>query len=498
MMKRKLLSLLVIIAFAFPVSQMQAGVIIPLKIDDNDNTLSTISASQFYSANPVPWNSLTGTPTTLSGYGITDAQPLDSELTSIADLTYNLGTTERYVPVFDDGSDTWIRFSVGTMASLNVLDLTSNFVSGLLPTEHGGAGFGVLTPTPPTGTSLAVDLTDKSLIEIDTASATDDLTLTFSNAQAGKLYTFKVTHGASARTLIFPQSTQSVSGNPLVTASGTHATDLIAAVYDGTRWLIGPRVDGLSGLEAETIAYVTETGANISLAHQADLDAIVKWLKANNKWSTTRGAITFSNYNAGNGSVVYCLGGLNSDHFDLIGAPTWAPGGFAMDGSTQRAISSDAWMGGSPTSAITVVYMGNISGNTSSSLVAFVGGLVPNSRSWQFRVDSNVNRTEYHFNNTGLIDDWDEHSEASNNILNETQVFAFTFDAGALRTYTDGVAKLNTTSVHSILHDQSDNIVTAHHTGTSGTWGAFFFSTLVWTPTEIAEFTSLLETLDLD
>ena len=33
------------------------------------------------------WSTITSTPTTLSGYGITDAQPLDADLTAIAALT---------------------------------------------------------------------------------------------------------------------------------------------------------------------------------------------------------------------------------------------------------------------------------------------------------------------------------------------------------------------------------------------------------------------------
>lgn len=37
----------------------------------------------------VPWGSLSGTPTTLVGYGITDGQPLDSDLTAIAGLSSN-------------------------------------------------------------------------------------------------------------------------------------------------------------------------------------------------------------------------------------------------------------------------------------------------------------------------------------------------------------------------------------------------------------------------
>jgi hypothetical protein len=36
-----------------------------------------------------PWGSITGKPTTISGYGITDAQPLDSNLTAVANLASN-------------------------------------------------------------------------------------------------------------------------------------------------------------------------------------------------------------------------------------------------------------------------------------------------------------------------------------------------------------------------------------------------------------------------
>jgi hypothetical protein len=39
------------------------------------------------SAGSVPWSGVTSTPTTLAGYGITDAQPLDSDLTAVAALS---------------------------------------------------------------------------------------------------------------------------------------------------------------------------------------------------------------------------------------------------------------------------------------------------------------------------------------------------------------------------------------------------------------------------
>lgn len=48
---------------------------------------SRLSDARTPTAHNQAWSTITGTPTTLSGYGITDAQPLDSDLTSIAALT---------------------------------------------------------------------------------------------------------------------------------------------------------------------------------------------------------------------------------------------------------------------------------------------------------------------------------------------------------------------------------------------------------------------------
>lgn len=49
-----------------------------------------------------PWASITGTPTTLTGYGITDAQPLDGDLTSIAALAGTSGLLRK------TAANTWV------------------------------------------------------------------------------------------------------------------------------------------------------------------------------------------------------------------------------------------------------------------------------------------------------------------------------------------------------------------------------------------------------
>lgn len=62
---------------------LQAGTGITLTYNDAAGTLTIAASSSFDGS----FSALTGKPTTLSGYGITDAQPLDSDLTAIAALS---------------------------------------------------------------------------------------------------------------------------------------------------------------------------------------------------------------------------------------------------------------------------------------------------------------------------------------------------------------------------------------------------------------------------
>jgi hypothetical protein len=71
------------------------------------------------------WSTITGTPTTLSGYGIGDAQPLDSDLTSIAALTTTTYGRSQ-LALADAAADT---------AQLNVF---SSSLKGLAPSSGGG------------------------------------------------------------------------------------------------------------------------------------------------------------------------------------------------------------------------------------------------------------------------------------------------------------------------------------------------------------------------
>jgi hypothetical protein len=71
------------------------------------------------------WSTITSTPTTLSGYGIIDAQPLDSDLTSIAALT-TAAYGRSQLALVDAAADT---------AQLNVF---TSSLKGLAPASGGG------------------------------------------------------------------------------------------------------------------------------------------------------------------------------------------------------------------------------------------------------------------------------------------------------------------------------------------------------------------------
>jgi hypothetical protein len=64
------------------------------------NAKGLITAASNTTITPA-WSSITSTPTTLSGYGITDAQPLDADLTAIAALTGTVGLLHT------NGAGTW-------------------------------------------------------------------------------------------------------------------------------------------------------------------------------------------------------------------------------------------------------------------------------------------------------------------------------------------------------------------------------------------------------
>lgn len=70
-------------------------------------------------AGSVDWNDVTGKPTTLSGYGITDGQPLDADLTAIAGLSGS-GILRR------SGANTWVLDSSSYLTGNQSISITGD------------------------------------------------------------------------------------------------------------------------------------------------------------------------------------------------------------------------------------------------------------------------------------------------------------------------------------------------------------------------------------
>ena len=98
--------------------------------------------------NDVAWSKVTGTPTTLSGYGISDAQPLDGDLTAIAALT-GTGLARK------TGVNTWalgtiLNADVDAAAAIDLSKLAALTTSRVLVSD--GSGF--ISPFSVTSTTL--------------------------------------------------------------------------------------------------------------------------------------------------------------------------------------------------------------------------------------------------------------------------------------------------------------------------------------------------------
>jgi hypothetical protein len=90
----------------------------------------------------------------------------------------------------------------------------------------------------PTGTTQAIDWNSGNIQTIDLESATGDVTLSFSNAKAGAVYTIKIIQGSIPRGLIYPASFKWEGGFALTSPTEiNNAIDLITVVFDGTNFL---------------------------------------------------------------------------------------------------------------------------------------------------------------------------------------------------------------------------------------------------------------------
>jgi hypothetical protein len=86
-----------------------------------------------------------------------------------------------------------------------------------------------VTTYTPTGSTQLIDFSQGAWFVVNLGSATNTVTVSFTNAIPGASYFMQMVQGATPRNCTFPANTvQAGGGGTTYTASGTNATDGIA------------------------------------------------------------------------------------------------------------------------------------------------------------------------------------------------------------------------------------------------------------------------------
>lgn len=179
------------------------------------------------------WSKISSTPTTLSGYGITDAQPLDADLTSIAALTGTSGFLKT------NGSGTW---TVDNNTYLTTSSASSTYAPINSPTFTGTVTAAILdlttAATATTATSYWVETGSDGIIRPKTLADTRTEIVTTAAVNAAAATTVgTVTSGTwNATTIAIARGGTGLTTTPtngqLLVGNGTGYT--LAAIAQGT------------------------------------------------------------------------------------------------------------------------------------------------------------------------------------------------------------------------------------------------------------------------
>lgn len=144
--------------------------------------------------------------------------------------TSNWGTTLK--------NTTWTKISEHRhTGSGDGAQLVTNSYANLSVTSAKLAkniALGVAATLTPVGTTQTIDFDLGNIQALDLSSATGDVTLTLSNAQAGGLYKIWVIQGAVFRDLIFPGTVKWPQAQAPILTQSNGAVDLIELYYTGS------------------------------------------------------------------------------------------------------------------------------------------------------------------------------------------------------------------------------------------------------------------------
>jgi hypothetical protein len=88
----------------------------------------------------------------------------------------------------------------------------------------------------PSGTTQDIDFDDGNTQRLDLSSASGDVTLTFSNPQAGAVYRLLIEQAATPRAITWPVAVLWPQGQAPILSDSSGAVDMIELYYDGTSY----------------------------------------------------------------------------------------------------------------------------------------------------------------------------------------------------------------------------------------------------------------------
>jgi hypothetical protein len=155
---------------------------------------------------------------------------LGIELTLPTTGTSNWGTTLK--------NTTWTKISQhrhtggGDGQQLVTASYAANSVTSAKLAKN--IALGVAATLTPAGTTQTIDFDLGNIQTLDLSTATGDVTLSFSNPQAGAVYKIWVIQGAVFRDLIFPAGVKWPQAQAPILTQSNGAVDLVELYYTGS------------------------------------------------------------------------------------------------------------------------------------------------------------------------------------------------------------------------------------------------------------------------